>query len=199
MCATPLQETERSLSRRAPPRKGKIKGTWIANQERDHVALKLDLTLIKLGLENTSLSSPDLMSHDSSSHLGETTRPPAQHRPRALELKDSSEIDSCSSHSIVSLGSCPSTAPTLSDLPLTPIPELLRTPTKHATPFTDAATLPEPPFSYTTAYPSLEKQRNLVSRLPAPLDNGPIIGQLIQGQSDVETTQTVRVLQIIES
>jgi len=40
-----------------------------------------------------------------------------------------------------------------------------------------------------TTYPSREKQRHLVSRLPAPLDNGPIIGQLIQGQNDVGTIQ----------
>jgi hypothetical protein len=46
-----------------------------------------------------------------------------------------------------------------------------------------------------TTYPSREKQRHLVSRLPAPLDNGPIIGQLIQGQNDVDTIQAVRVLQ----
>lgn len=45
------------------------------------------------------------------------------------------------------------------------------------------------------AYPSREKQRHLVTRLPAPLDNGPIIGQLIQGQDDIETIQAVRVLQ----
>ena len=164
----------------------------MANQERDHVALKLDLNLIKLGLLNTSLSSPDPYP-DSSLRLEATARPSAQRGSRALESDTSSEIDSCSSQSIVSLGSCPSTAPTLSDLPLTPIPELLRTPTKHTSPFTDATTLPEPPFSHMTAYPSREKQRHLMTRLPAPLDNGPIIRQLIQSQSDVDTIQSVRV------
>lgn len=179
-----LTEIVRPSSNSELPRKGKIKGTWIANQERDHVALKLDLTLIKLGLQNTSFSSPD-----SSSRLEAAARPSAQHGPHALEPEASSEIDNCSSQSIVSLGSCPSTAPTLSDLPLTPIPELLRTPTKHSTPFTDAAMLPESRFSHLTAYPSGEKQRHLVSRLPAPLDNGPIIGQLMQGQNDVSIIQ----------
>lgn len=177
------------------PRKGKIRGTWIANQEGDHVALKLDLSLIKLGLQNISVSSPDPTLPDSSSRLEATTRPPAQRGPRPLELDATSEIGSCSSHSIVSLGSRPSTAPTLSDLPLTPIPELLRTPTKYSTPYADAATLPEPPFSHMTAYPSDEKQRLIVSRLPAPLDNGPIIEQLVRGQNDVDTIQAVRVLQ----
>jgi hypothetical protein len=156
------------------------------------VTLKLDLTLIKLGLQNTSLSSPD---SDSSSRPEATTRPSAQHGSRVPEPEARSEIDNFSTQSIVSLGSCPSTAPTLSDLPLTPIPELLRTPTKHTTPFTDAATLPEPPFSHMTVYPSHEKRRHLGSGLPTPLDNGPIIGQLIRGQNDVNTIQAVRVLQ----
>ena len=46
-----------------------------------------------------------------------------------------------------------------------------------------------------TAYPSDEKQRHLVSRVPAPLDNGPIIEQLKQGRNDVDTIQVVSVLQ----
>ena len=62
------------------------------------------------------------------------------------------------------LGSCPSTTLTLSDFPLTSTPKLLRTPTKHVRPFTDAATLLEPLFSHMTAYPSGEKQQHL-SRL----------------------------------
>ncbi len=132
---------------------------------------------------------------DSSSRFEVTTRPSAQHRPRTPEIEGNSEIDSCSSQSIVSLGSWPSTAPTLSDIPLTPIPELLRTPTKHTTPLTDAVTMPEPLFSHTTAYPSHEKQRHLVSRLPAPVDNEPIIEQLIHAQNDVDSIQAVRVLQ----
>ena len=169
---------------------GKIKGTWIANQEQDHVALKLDLTLIKLGLQNTSLS----MSLESPSFPGTGVRPSAQLWPRTPESEGSAPVESTCSQSIVSIGSCPSTAPTLSDLPLTPIPELLRTPTRHShsTLFADPATIPEPPFSHAPAHPS-EKQRNLVSRLPAPLDNGPIVAQLVQGEHDVGTIQTVRI------
>lgn len=136
--------------------------------------------------------SPD---SDSPSRLEAITRPPAQYGPRVLEPDACSEIDNFSTQSIVSLGSCPSTAPTLSDLPLTPIPELLRTPTKHTTPFTDVATLPEPPFSHMTAYPSREKRRHLGSRLPAPLDNEPIIGQLMRSQNAVNNILVVRVLQ----
>jgi hypothetical protein len=161
------------------------------------MALKLDLSLIKLGLQNTSLSSHDPMSPDSDlpSRLEATTPPSAQHGPRVVEPDTCSEIDIFSTRSIVSLGSCPSTAPTLSDLPLTPIPELLRTPTKHTTPFTDVATLPEPPFTHMTANPSHEKRRHLRSRLPAPLDNGPIIGQLLRSQNDVNKILVVRILQ----
>jgi hypothetical protein len=168
---------------------GKIKGTWIANQEQDHVALKLDLTLIKLGLQNPSMS----MSLESPSCLGPGARPSAQLWPRTPESEGSSApVESTCSRSIESIGSCPSTAPTLSDLPLTPIPELLRTPTRRSTLFAEAATIPELPFSHTPVQPC-EKQRNLVSRLPAPLDNGPIIAQLVQGEHDVGTIQTVRV------
>jgi hypothetical protein len=154
------------------------------------VALKLDLTLIKLGLQNLSLSSSGPIFPESP---GAGARPSAQRWPRAPEDEGSSEVDSSCSRSIESLGSCPSTAPTLSDLPLTPIPELLRTPTRHSTLFADAATMPEPPFSHTPAYPG-EKQPHLVSRLPAPLDHGPIVAQLVQGENDIRTIQTVRVL-----
>ena len=136
--------------------------------------------------------SPD---SDLPSRLEATARPSAQHSAPLLEPDARSETDNFSTRSIVSLGSCPSTAPTLSDLPLTPIPELLRTPTKHTTPFTDVATLPEPPFSHTMAHPSHEKRRHLGSRLPAPLDNGPIIGQLLRSQNDVNKILVVRVLQ----
>jgi hypothetical protein len=150
------------------------------------VALKLDLTLIKLG---PSLSSPGPASPEIPSRLGAIARPSTRLWP---ESESSSEVDNSScSQSIVSLGSCPSTAPTLSDLPLTPIPELLRTPTKHNRPFiADATTMPEPPAM---AYPNEKQRRNLVSRLPAPLDHGPIVAQLVQGENDVGAIQTVRL------
>ena len=153
------------------------------------MALKLDLTLIKLG---PSLSSPGPTSPGTPSRLGAIARPSTRLWP---ESESSSEVDNSScSQSIVSLGSCPSTAPTLSDLPLTPIPELLCTPTKHNTPFiADAATMTEPPFSHAPAYPNEKQRRNLVSRLPAPLDHGPIVAQLVQGENDVGAIQTVRL------
>jgi hypothetical protein len=153
------------------------------------VALKLDLTLIKLGLQNQFLSSPGPMSPGAGAHSG----PSAAAHGGTPEDEGGSDGESSSCLSVESLGSCPSTAPTLSDLPLTPIPELLSTPTKYNTSFTDAAlaTMPGPPFSHNSAYPG-EKKRHLVSRLPAPLDNGPIVEQLVRGQSDVRTIQTVR-------
>lgn len=166
---------------------GKIRGTWVANRERDHVALKLDLTLVKLGL-NPSLST----SLDSPPCPGLGPRPSANLWPHTSESEDGNGVaESTCSQSIVSIGSRPSTVPTLSDLPLTPIPELLRTPTKHSTLFADAPTILEPSLSRTATHPN-EAQRNLVSRLPAPHDNGPIVAQLVQGEYDVRAIQTVR-------
>lgn len=162
------------------------------------MALKLDLTLLKLGLQNqnqTFFSSPGLGAGAGAGFPGPSSSAQRPHPcpPRAAEDDDDDDdADSSSSRSMIeSLGSCPSTAPTLSDLPLTPIPELTRTPTKYNTSFTDAL-----PFSHTqagaAAHPGEKKRHHLVSRLPAPLDNGPIVAQLVQGESDIRTIQTVR-------
>jgi hypothetical protein len=93
------------------------------------------------------------------------------------------EVKSNSSQSVASLGSCPSTAPTLSDLPLTPIPELLRTPTKRKTRIAGAPT---------TSPPAQPADFLHLSTLPSPLDSGPILDQLTQGEKDISTIQNVR-------
>jgi hypothetical protein len=98
------------------------------------------------------------------------------------------EVKSNSSQSVASFGSCPSTAPPLSDLPLTPIPELLHTPTKRRTRISAGA----PTTSPSPAQPA-ELQQHL-SVLPSPLDSGPILDQLAQGEKDISTIQNVRVL-----
>lgn len=191
---------------------GEIKGTWVANLRRDRVALKLDLSLDGLGLQNLSLSVPDPRLPASPSHLVEVPCndpqvPPirwtpvvadddalAEQGPDPIEPEPQSgwEVESNSSQSIMTFGSCPSTAPPLSDLPLTPIPELLHTPTERSMFITSRPnTMPvHPPSRTHTAYSI--KQQHLASELPSPLDNELILVQLAQGENDIGTIRNVR-------
>jgi len=89
----------------------------------------------------------------------------------------------------MTFGSCPSTAPPLSDLPLTPIPELLHTPTRRTMSITSTLA-----HNTTPAHPSSRKQaaysakkRPPASRLPSLLDNELILAQLAQGENDIGT------------
>jgi len=157
------------------PRSGDVKGKWVA--KRDRMALKLDLSLDLdgLGLKNLSLSVPDPRS------LGGS--PPSHPIPDPADRVEHErwEAETNSSQSIVTFGSCPSTAPPLSDLPLTPIPELLHTPT---------------PLKRTTtpiAGPSPIKTA-LASTIPSPLDREPILAQLAQGENDIGIIKNVRHL-----
>jgi hypothetical protein len=102
------------------PHSGDIKGKWVANLKRGRMALKLDLSLDGLGLNDLSLSVPDSRSPES---------PPSHPVADGPVEPERWEAESNCSQSIMTFGSCPSTAPPLSDLPLTPIPELLHTPT----------------------------------------------------------------------
>ncbi len=107
------------------------------------------------------------------------------------------EVETNSSQSIITFGSCPSTAPTLSDLPLTPIPELLHTPTRRTTPIIIDApnTTTHPllrPSSRTHAVHFVEQQ-HLASELPSPLDNEPILALLAQAENDIGTIKNVRL------
>ena len=167
------------------------------------MALKLDLSLDLdgLGLKNLSLSVPDPRS---------PTSPPSSHLipgPADRVEAERWEAETDCSQSIVTIGSCPSTAPPLSDLPLTPIPELLHTPTPPKLTTTPIAG-PRPkmtpvsniyPRAYThaTAYPHTVKQQqqqqqHLASRIPSPLDSEPILAQLVQGEIDIGIIKNVR-------
>jgi hypothetical protein len=107
------------------------------------------------------------------------------------------EVESNSSQSIVTFGSCPSTAPTLSDLPLTPIPELLHTPTRRTTPIIidapNTTTHPLPRPSSRTHAVHFVEQQHLASKLPSPLDNEPILALLAQAENDIGTIKIVRL------
>ena len=188
---------------------GEIKGTWVANLKRDRMALKLDLSLDGLGFQNLSLSVPDPRPQASPSHLvtvphDDPQVPPmrwtpvaaddealAEQVPDPIEPEPQSgwEVESNSSQSIMTFGSCPSTAPPLSDLPLTPIPELLHTPTKLSMSFTGTPHMaPVHPSSRT----HVVDQQHLASKLPTPLDNEPILAQLAQGENDIGSIRNVR-------
>ncbi|KAI0253699.1 hypothetical protein BJV78DRAFT_1191352 [Lactifluus subvellereus] len=161
---------------------GNVTGTWAANMRQDKMKLKLDLSLDGLGLQNLSLSVPNPRS-PSHPGAGLVVRP-----VHALCVPDEFDVVPCgnewrwevksnSSQSVVTLGSCPSTAPPLSDLPLTPIPELLHTPTSVAR--------PSLPSSRASAQPA--EQQHLLALLPSPLDSGPILAQLAVGEKDTST------------
>ena len=188
-------------------RSGEIKGTWVAKLRRDHMALKLDLSLDGLGFQNLSLSTPDPRPPASPSHLAtapcnDPQAPPMRRRwtPRVSDDDQQGpdpgwEVESNSSQSIMTFGSCPSTAPPLSDLPLTPIPELLHTPTRRTMSITSTlapnTTPAHPPSRKQAAYST--KKQHLASRLPSLLDNEPILAQLAQGETDIGTIQYVRI------
>jgi hypothetical protein len=167
------------------------------------MGLKLDLSLDGLGFQNLSFSGPHprLPSRVRRGAGSDSIRSVWAVPPMAAEPPDPAEFDlvargtewrwevkSNSSQSVASFGSCPSTAPPLSDLPLTPIPELLHTPTKRRTRISAGA----PTTSPSPAQPA-ELQQHL-SVLPSPLDSGPILDQLAQGEKDISTIQKVRVL-----
>ena len=89
----------------------------------------------------------------------------------------------------MTFGSCPSTTLPLSDLSLTPISELLHTPTRCTISITSTLapnTTPAHPSSRKQAAYSAKKQ-HLASRLPSLLDNELILAQLAQGENDIET------------
>ncbi|KAI9441052.1 hypothetical protein BJY52DRAFT_1320951 [Lactarius psammicola] len=176
-----------------PPvtRSGNFEGKWVANLHQDRMALTLDLSLDGLGLHNLSLSVPPhfpLSSNQAPAPEVRQESPRLWEPPVAAEtVRDHWEVASNSSQSVVTIGSSPSTAPPLSDLPLTPIPELLHTPTGHSMPTTGAG-VPERPSPRASAF--LSERRHPQSRLPGPLDSSPIIEQLAQGGGDVSTIRT---------
>jgi len=112
------------------------------------MALKLDLSLDGLSFQSLSLSAPypwppALPSHLVTVPCNDLQVPPmrwtpvaadhdalAEQGPDPIEPKPqgSWEVESNFSQSIMTFGSCPSAAPPLSGLPLTPIPELLHIP-----------------------------------------------------------------------
>jgi hypothetical protein len=170
------------------------------------MALKLDLSLDGLGLQNMSLSVPDSRLPGSPPQpradqsdrpvpvlRRETTATEAGTDQMTSESQDGWEAETNSSQSVMTFGSRPSTASPLSDLPLTPIPELLHTPTGHSMPINGEPTTYERPSSHTRAYPA--ERRYLTPKLPSPLDNEPILAQLSQGENDVGIIQNVRSLQ----
>ena len=187
------------------------------------MALTLDLSLAGFGLKNLSLAVPGPTPPESPSNPVSTARPrgdlPASPTPMhwtaaagltmpgasqtqpelGLEPEPQSrwEVESNSSQSIVTFGSCPSTAPTLSDLPLTPIPELLHTPTRRTTPIIidapNTTTHPLPRPSSRTHAVHFVEQQHLASKLPSPLDNEPILALLAQAENDIGTIKIVRL------
>ncbi|KAF8267487.1 hypothetical protein EI94DRAFT_1730452 [Lactarius quietus] len=167
-------------------RSGNLEGKWVANMQQDKMALTLDLSLDGLGFQNLSLSVPPNfpLSTDQITALEVREQESAQlwERPVAVERADLWEASSESSQSVVSVGSSPSTAPPLSDLPLTPIPELLHTPTGHTMPGTG---VPERPSPRASAF--LSERRHPQSKIPGPLDSGTILEELAQGEGNVGT------------
>jgi hypothetical protein len=191
---------------------GQIEGTWVAKVRRDRMALKLDLSLVGLGFQNLSLSTPDpgppaSPSRFATAPLNDPQVPPMRRTPVAADGDEEGpvpigrepqggwDVESNSSQSIMTFGSCPSIAPPLSDHPLTPIPELLRTPTRRTMSMTSTlAPSMTPAHRSPGKQPAhLAKRQNLASRLPSLLDNEPILEQLAQGENDVGTIKYVRV------
>jgi len=180
------------------------------------MALKLDISFDGLNLQNVSLSAPDPMPPHSESPwhpyagrpggrsvtelvfpLAAPAPAPAEAGPEQIQEpqgdSDDDDAESNSSQSIVTFGSRPSSTSALTDLPLTPIPELLHTPTRHSMMST---TFPLPPT--TPDYPPsraspVEKQLR-ASKLPSPLDCEPILAQLAHSENDIQTIRTVRAL-----
>ncbi|KAH8994613.1 hypothetical protein EDB92DRAFT_2102576 [Lactarius akahatsu] len=178
-CFDPTEEPTNLLVRRS----GNFEGKWVANIHQDRMALTLDLTLDGLGMHNLSLSVPPRVpSNQAPTPEVRQASPRLWEQPVAVERADHWEAASESSHSVGTIGSSPSTAPPLSDLPLTPIPELLHTPTGHGMPITGAGA-PERPSPHTSAF--LSDRQHPQSKLPGPLDSSPIIEQLAHGESHV--------------
>ena len=157
------------------------------------MALTLDLSLDGLGMHNLSVSVPPHFPL-SSGHVAapEVQRGSTQlsEPPVAEERVDQWEAASDSSQSVVSIGSCPSTAPPLSDLPLTPIPELLHTPTRYSMSATGAG-VPDHPSP--RAFALLSERQHPQSKLPGPLDSGPVLEGLAYGGGNVLTIRSVRI------
>jgi len=185
------------------PQSGHIKGKWVAYRKRNRMSLKLNLSLDGLGLQDLSLSVLDQISPGSPpSHPMTGPVPPirstvAEPDPSDREKLDRWEAETNSSQSIMTFGSCPSTAPPLSDLPLTPIPELLHTPTppKKTTPVSNILPRAHPPHHITNAHSVEQQQQHLTSnKIPSPLDSGPILAQLAQGENEIGSIKNVRFL-----
>jgi hypothetical protein len=180
---------------------------------QDKMRLKLDLSLDGFALQNLSLSVPNPAGSPSRPGPASVVWPiPAQHGTPAAAAGAAAaepdpeeefdivargsewrwEVKSHTSQSVVTLGSCPSTAPSLSDLPLTPIPELLQTPTKRSTPTSTGCAPISPERPSLRASVQSAASRHLSARLPSPLDSGPILTQLAQGERDIGTINNVR-------
>ena len=155
------------------------------------MALTLDLSLDGLGLQNLSLTVPPHFSSNQATAPDLRQESAQLWEPLVLEERaDRWEAASDSSQSVVTVGSCPSTAPPLSDLPLTPIPELLHTPTRHSMSATGAG-VPERPSPRAFAF--LSERQHPQSKLPGPLDSGPILEELAYGEGNVLTIRSVRI------
>ena len=172
-------------------RSGNFEGKWVANLHQDRMALTLDLSLAGLGFHNMSLSVPPNFPLPSE----QVTAPEAQQLPveslrlrEPLVAEEGADVwDASSQSSVMSVGSSPSTAPPLTDLPLTPIPELLHTPTGYSMPGTG----PERPSPRASAF--LSERRHPQSKIPGPLDSSPILEDLAQGERNVGTIRGVRI------
>ncbi|KAI0264249.1 hypothetical protein BC834DRAFT_277332 [Gloeopeniophorella convolvens] len=172
-------------------RSGGIKGKWVANMRGDQLELNLNLSLDGLGARNCSIFMPR------SQPEGRPVSPPLS-TARPIVLQPAVEVErdhdcrcdvaSNSSQSVITFGSCPSTAPPLSDLPLTPISEILYTPTKRTGtgvsfgPFERSA---QPPLR------TITPQEIAMSKLPGSLDSEPVLMQLKQGERDINLIQDV--------
>ena len=168
---------------------GNLEGKWVANLHQDRMALTLDLSLAGLGFHNMSLSVPPNFPLPSKQLTAPDAQPLVSLQPREpLVAEESAEIwEASSQSSVVSVGSSPSTAPPLTDIPLTPIPELLHTPTGHSMP----GGTPERPSPRASAF--LSERRHPQSKIPGPLDSSPILEDLAQGERNVGTIRGVRI------
>lgn len=159
------------------------------------MALTLDLSLDGLGVHNLSLSVPPHFPVADQATAPEVWQgSPQPWEPLvAQERVDLWDVES--EKSVATIGSCPSIAPPLSDLPLTPIPELIHTPTRHSMSALGAS-VSERPSPRSSAL--LSERQHPQSKLPGPLDSGPILEQLTYGEGKVGVIRSVRIFASIK-
>ncbi|KAH9959100.1 hypothetical protein BC827DRAFT_527653 [Russula dissimulans] len=198
---------------------GDVVGRWVVNLRQNHMALTLDLSFDGFSLQDLTLSAPSAMPPNSESrrrhpHAGRPSNRPAVtdlswplaapapaesgaeqiQEPQGDGDDDGSDAETNSSQSIATFRSHPSSISALSDLPLTPIPELLHTPTRHSMMM---HTVPLPTTTTTTTTPDYPPhpiypvgRQHPASKLPSPLDGDPILAQLAHVENDVRAIRT---------